>query len=218
MESSLESCLNADVATGWSSYQPNTAWYLHNPFGIHGIGHAARVLVWANLIGYWMLAKGRSLDLEVVRWAAVLHDVRRLNDASDHSHGTRCSKWLENGNSALQTLCEEQKRKVAYCADWHVPPDREAPAMIPELVCLKDADALDRVRLGGLNVGLLRTDCAKAIVGQAQFLCDYSEIQPVFRNQPWNAVRPAGVRMGLWSTSRAWNDEWLHRRLRFLSC
>ena len=39
--------------------------------------------------------------------------------------------------------------------------------MTPELICLKDADGLDRVRISDLDPNLLRTEFAKGLVDQA---------------------------------------------------
>ena len=51
-----------------------------------------------------------------------------------------------------------------------VVPDSEAPTMTIELKVLKDADALDRVRLGDLDTSYLRTDVATGLVGLAEDL------------------------------------------------
>ena len=50
-------------------YRPRPEWFAHNPNGIHGIAHAARVLVWAEQVAAWMHDHGRPVDAEVVRWA-----------------------------------------------------------------------------------------------------------------------------------------------------
>lgn len=203
---------------GWDTYRPRNECYLHDPLGIHGLGHASRVLAWANLIGHWMLERGAAVDLEVVRWAATLHDVRRVNEGNDPLHGVLCGAWISEGaNPALCAMSDEQRQRIAYCCAWHVHPDRGAPAMTPELICLKDADALDRVRLGGLNTRFLRTDCAKVLVKQAQFLCDTSETQEGFRSDQWKAVKQAAIRMDVWSPSRPDDCESLRKRLRFFA-
>ncbi|NDP60585.1 MAG: HD domain-containing protein [Oxalobacteraceae bacterium] len=189
----------------WDRWRPAGACYLHDAGGIHGTGHAGRVLVWSSLIANWMRQQGVAVDLDVVRWSAVLHDVRRLHDGHDPLHGARCGAWIRDGGFAAShglrasELDARQLEQIAYCCTWHVPPDRAVPAMTPELLCLKDADALDRVRLGGLDRRFLRTGLAAALVHQAQFLCDTSELQACFRDDQWVAVRLASQRMGVWS-------------------
>ncbi len=157
-----------------ADYKPSPAWYLHNPFGIHGIGHAARVLIWSEKISRHLLRDGIRVDPEVVRWAAALHDVRRANDQMDLQHGERAAQWiLENHRRGfLSELSEQQISKLVYCCTWHVPDDARIPEIIPELVCLKDADGLDRVRIFDLDPSFLRTSCAKALTDSAQRLFD----------------------------------------------
>lgn len=214
-----ETALALTHETGWSSYRPSNECYLHDPLGVHGLGHAGRVLVWSNLIGQWMRERGATVDLEVVRWAATLHDVRRVDDGKDPLHGVRCGGWIGEGlNRVLAAAGDEQIQRIAYCCVWHVPPDSHAPVMTPELICLKDADALDRVRLGALDIRFLRTAFARTLVHQAQFLCDTSETQADFRNAPWNAVRQAALRMGVWSPPHATDYTALRKRLHFFVC
>ena len=50
--------------------RPRPEWFAHDPDGIHGIAHAARVLVWAEQVAAWMHDHGRPVDAEVVRCAA----------------------------------------------------------------------------------------------------------------------------------------------------
>ena len=71
------------------AYRPDRAWYLQDADGLHGLGHAARVLALANLIALHLVEQGVSCDLEAVRWAAALHDVRRVHDGDDPDHGRR---------------------------------------------------------------------------------------------------------------------------------
>ncbi|MFT5588885.1 MAG: hypothetical protein ACI9ZF_001056 [Bradyrhizobium sp.] len=195
----------SSISRPWDAWRPADACYLHDVGGIHGAGHAGRVLVWASLIGGWMQQQGIAVDLDVVRWSATLHDVRRFHDGHDPLHGSRCGAWVREGCFAASHglrashLNAGQLEQIAYCCTWHVPPDQAAPAMSPELICLKDADALDRVRLGGLNRRFLRTGFAAALIQQAQFLCDTSELQTCFRDAQWDAVRLAAQQMGVWS-------------------
>ena len=45
---------------------------------------------------------------------------------------------------------------MQWAITWHVPPDDQCPEWTPELRCLKDADGLDRVRLGDFAPSYLR--------------------------------------------------------------
>ncbi|AXV79788.1 metal-dependent phosphohydrolase (plasmid) [Ralstonia solanacearum] len=203
---------------GWEAYRPPAGCYLYNATGLHGLGHAARVLVWADLLAMRMQEEGIAVDREAVRWAATLHDVRRINDGHDALHGSRCAVWVrERGGGLLSGVDAKRLDRIAYCCNWHVPPDDAAPAMTPELVCLKDADALDRVRLSGPDLRQLRTAFARQLVGQARFLCDTSQVLPAYRTEPWHAVHIAAARMGLWSSGAGADTSGLHRWLRYFT-
>src|SRR5262245_14566717 len=129
-------------------YRARPEWFAHDPAGIHGISHVTRVLVWAEQIAGWMHDHGRSVDVAVVRCAAVTHDVGRHDDGRDPEHGRRSARWVRAHRGALPVaLDDHQLDALAYCCAWHVPPDAQAPALPDELVCLKDADGLDRVRI-----------------------------------------------------------------------
>jgi len=76
-------------------YEPLPAWYLYNPYDVYGIGHAARVLVWVNQIGQAMIGPDMYIDIEVARWAATPHDVRRIDDSQDLLHGQRAARRIK---------------------------------------------------------------------------------------------------------------------------
>jgi uncharacterized protein len=174
-------------------YMPQAAWF-HSPGGIHGLAHTARVLVWANL-----LAEALGADVEVVRWAAAVHDVGRVDDGRDPEHGERSATWWLNAGAVAPALGEAQRQAVASAVRWHVPWDDQVPmaARTPEWVCLKDADGLDRARLAsvpvsGLDPRLLRTPHARGMVDLARALVDET------RGGGWDEVRAAALRGGLW--------------------
>jgi uncharacterized protein len=178
------------------AYRPHSSWYLHNAHGIHGLGHAARVLLWADQIAQALLQEGTWLDLEAVRWAAALHDVGRVDDGRDRPHGQRTADWIVTRPHPWPFLQDPQRlQRVIYCCAWHTPRDELIPQMTSELVCLKDADALDRVRIHDLNPAWLRTTRAAASVGLAWELFEESVRS---RGDPWSAVRECALRMGLW--------------------
>jgi|1186.fasta_scaffold02189_2 hypothetical protein len=179
-------------------YAVDDSSFLHDPSGIHGCAHSARVLVWSNAIANSLAREGESVDLEAVRWASVFHDVRRLNDGKDPEHGARSASWVRASElPQLAELGSEQRERIAYCCEWHVPNDHEAPVMTAELACLKDADSLDRVRLRSLDVSFLRTPQARALVWHARALFASSESRP--SNRAWDSVRSAAFELGFWS-------------------
>jgi hypothetical protein len=169
-------------------YRPSPSWFAHSPYGIHGIGHAARVLVWANLIGQQLRTSGVDLSLEAVRWAAVLHDVARLSDGWDKGHGARSADWVaENRKSLPFTLPDDLFERALLCCRWHEITDQDIPVLTPELISMKDADGLDRVRINDLNPDYLRSEPARLLVAQAWDLYRATESA----RDPWEAVLKA---------------------------
>ena len=77
-----------------------------------------------------------------------------------------------------------------------LPPDREIPDLTNELLCLKDADGLDRVRLGDLNAAYLRSDHARSWQDAAQQL--YEAAHGEGTDDPWRDVREAALALNLW--------------------
>ena len=168
-----------------AKYRPSPSWFAHNPYGIHGIGHAARVLVWADLICGQLQEGGIPLTIEAVRWAAVLHDVGRLSDGWDTGHGARSADWVAKNRGTLPfTLPDDLFERVLLCCRSHETSDQDIPVMTPELMCIKDADGLDRVRINDLNSSFLRTETARLLVARAWDLYRATESA----DNPWKAV------------------------------
>jgi uncharacterized protein len=171
-----------------TKYRPSPSWFAHSPYGIHGIGHAARVLVWADLIGRQLQAGGIPLSLEAVRWAAVLHDVARLSDGWDRGHGARSADWVAKNRDILPfILPDDLFEHVLLCCRSHETSDRDIPVMTPELMCIKDADGLDRVRINDLNPNYLRSEAARLLVAQAWDLYRATELA----DDPWDVALEA---------------------------
>jgi len=178
-------------------YRPRAEWYSHNPYGIHGLSHAARVLVWADQLVRRLEESTVAVDGEAVRWAAALHDIGRLDDGRDRQHGERSAAWLERNYRLLPVALDARRLSaIAYICRWHVPRDGEAPAMTVELQCLKDADGLDRVRIFDLDARQLRLAAAQDLVDGAWALC--YDCYPIDRADPWAQVRAAAQERGLW--------------------
>lgn len=134
---------------------------------------------------------GASLDLEAVRWAAVLHDVGRLSDGADRGHGSRSADWVMIHQHMLPvSLPDDTLQRVLACCRWHEITDQEIPVMTPELLCIKDADGLDRVRINDLNPAFLRTGPARSLVARAWELYRASD----GGKDPWETVLEAASR------------------------
>ena len=136
---------------------------------VHGSGHIHRTLFFAAVIG-WM----EDLDEEMTRQlfrAASYHDVGRTFDGYDLDHGARSALRLEELTGQTGENLVELKAAVTA----HARPDEQMEEILTsfhpadlartrELTrLLKDADNLDRPRLGDLKTKYLRHESAKAL-------------------------------------------------------
>lgn len=140
---------------------------------IHGPTHVGRVMIHAL-----RLIEATGLAEETPRlWAAVyLHDIARAGDGWEPGHGPRAAQRL----ASLPKLLELFQR--GGVADSDYPAIREAvtrhsrgEAIAGEehvrlIELLKDADALDRVRIEDLDPRYLRTPAARTMVDFAERL------------------------------------------------
>jgi len=121
-------------------------------------------------------------DWSVRLWASVyLHDLARTHDGVCHRHGAdavakwRTSERLATHLGAIGVLAD-QEPAVCRAVTLHCKPNRyEPPADDPDwplVALLKDADALDRVRLGDLDSSYLRLPASHTMVEFAQQLHD----------------------------------------------
>ena len=150
----------------FEKYRINEDWFFNNPNSIHGVLHEYRVLTYSYLIA--LLEKS---DLDAVCFSAIFHDIMRHNDDIDKNHGKRASDWI------CENLNMKNKDKIMYIVKWHVPKDSEAPEMTLELKCFKDADALDRWRIGDFNEKFLRTKSSRQLIDFSKKLYKITEEQ-----------------------------------------
>lgn len=137
---------------------------------IHGKAHSMRVLLFSLF-----LADLYGLDEEdeqTLADAALYHDTGRRNDAEDRHHGTISAKKYKR-------VFKYPDPVAVFLMKYHCKPDSEGYAAIDNDTALsaqkerviqlfkifKDADALDRLRLGNfeLDYTRLRTDEAKKL-------------------------------------------------------
>ena len=129
-------------------------WFLH-PSCLHGASHTQRVHLHARRLVHEL--RWPEADIRVVLSAALWHDIGRRDDGADPEHGARSAARVEElGLHAF--LAEADARLVLFAIRYHCRDDehgalRAAGQDDPEralriLWLLKDADALDRVRLG----------------------------------------------------------------------
>ncbi len=152
---------------------------------IHGQAHVARVMVHAL-----RLIEATGWEDEAARlWAAVyLHDLERTHDGRCHKHGADAvARWRAQESLRLHIFSagidQADREPVEIAVALHCQPDSEMPsndhAQWRLVALLKDADGLDRVRLGDLDPKFLRLPESKTMVAFAQTLYDKThEIVP----------------------------------------
>ena len=153
---------------------------------IHGVGHIERTV----LLGA-MIAHAQALSEEMTRMLLLCcsyHDVGRHNDFRDDLHGENSARKMAQPPLSAKFAAFDRGDFAAMCAavTTHSISDRlmEETARrcaVPDgrretyfllARCLKDADNLDRVRLGDLDTRHLRHPESVAMADDAQWLFD----------------------------------------------
>jgi hypothetical protein len=146
---------------------------------LHGQAHVARVMVHAiRLID----ATGQHEHAPRL-WAAVfLHDLARMHDGLCYQHGPDAARRLRTEAALQERLTEVGLTEAdfpaieaavrAHCAPKEVSRDHEH---WPLIALLKDADALDRVRVNDLDPRFLRHPQAQQMIPFAQRLFDETD-------------------------------------------
>ena len=150
---------------------------------IHAAGHCRRVLLHAISIGRRIFGDDPEA-LEILAQASVFHDTRRIDESYDKGHGARAAVYYKE-------YCREHPEVVfhpetVFLIRFHDLDDtlgidairknfgNDAPRVEKLYEIFKDADALDRPRLGphGLDPLFLRTVPAQDSVDFAKELIE----------------------------------------------
>ena len=143
--------------------------FLH-PSSIHGMGHTLRVSIFAAMIGQMTEHEQEGQKASV---AALFHDLARSNDGEDYLHGKRAAELVEfKYKEYILSLgfTHDDIREMQYAIEWHSY-DEEVPPSHPYSLTtylLKDADALDRIRIKALNPNFLRMADGNIMIGMAK--------------------------------------------------
>ena len=154
----------------------------------HEIGHIERVTLLASIIGKREL-KDDLHSQELLRLAAELHDSGRTDDYHDPQHGQKGAEYakealkekVENGSLSekdlriIQLVIESHNLKhrefdydISKLAEKYGISKEEIPLITTISICLRDADALDRVRFhdyrARLNEDALKTETGHLLV------------------------------------------------------
>lgn len=115
--------------------------------GVHGFGHSRRVYKYGTVLSQ-KNAKiyKRSVDLDVVRWFAYLHDIQRVFVGDDAGHGERAALFIDHiRKSYLKMLSDEQVHKLKEACRLHATILRTGDLTID--TCF-DANRLDLREMG----------------------------------------------------------------------
>lgn len=151
---------------------PPPGLFLHRSW-LHGPAHVGRVMIHALRL---VEATGLA-DATPPLWAAVyLHDIARTHDGWESEHGPNACARLARLTEVRALLVRGGVRE----ADWpaietavarHSRGEAASGEPYQQLIeLLKDADGLDRVRLGDLDPAYLRNPQARAMVPFAEQL------------------------------------------------
>ena len=164
---------------------------------IHGISHNERVCIFAFVIAIQEGLDARSL--RILLEAAKYHDIgRKDRTGPTGEHGLRSARIIEEKRRELvPDFNDEEVRILKALAVGHNTHDNNIESVIREngvydvphakklLTILKDADALDRVRLkrfGKLKEEYLRTETSKKLVSVASELYEkYNETNELIK-------------------------------------
>ena len=142
---------------------------------IHTKKHCEHVLLFCLLLAEKM--KLSEDEINVLSCAAVFHDSRRFDDMFDVGHGSRAADYYRD------FCCEKNlnfDKRVYLIMAFHdrddklgfktLSAEKDSEKLLILYKIFKDADALDRFRLGpdALDVAYLRTKAAKRLYATAK--------------------------------------------------
>ncbi|MDY0342326.1 MAG: hypothetical protein RBR28_02065 [Lentimicrobium sp.] len=141
---------------------------------LHGIMHTYRVMIHVLNLG---VLSGFESEARTAFFAAYIHDMARKHDGYCTRHGADAAEnhldeyrglFERNGASEANML------QIAFAVKLHSLPDAPSPEDVSQrvLYLLKDADALDRIRLGedDLDTSFLRFDVSHRCIPFARQL------------------------------------------------
>jgi len=146
--------------------------YFDYPSHLHGIGHTYRVMTHSLILGNILKLERET---KLVLCCAFIHDMARKHDGKCFQHGAWASehkfpKFLPLFKSL--GIAESDSEEIKTAVTWHsLSAEIEAKNPYRKTVALlKDADALDRIRLGDLNKERLRFAETGGLVDYAEKL------------------------------------------------
>ena len=144
---------------------------------IHGKEHEARVLLLTQIISEMMDLP--LVERKILAEAAIFHDTQRTHDGEDEHHGEMARTYyfrsVDKPNYLVEFLCKYHclPDEIGYTEIENNKKLRRNRSQATRLYQIfKDADALDRIRLGSireLDLNQLRLDVSKQLTLVARF-------------------------------------------------
>ncbi len=152
---------------------------------LHGINHIARVIF--NCYAIMALENVNKEDMKIVIEAVKLHDIGRSNDGIDANHGAKSAEkakkilkqkgfTTEEINAICFIITEHSLHESKNVEDIEKLPEKVREKYRYYLNLLKDADKLDRVRIGDLDPNRLALDSSKRLVQVAKDIFENNTI------------------------------------------
>ena len=161
--------------------------YFFSPTSAHGVSHAIRVLVLAQIIAQKCMLT--SNDLDILAYAAAYHDIGRENHKVDVKHGFASFKKIVDLKLCPGSFTETETELFRFAVENHQLSVSEAMENLKQykisdterayelLTILKDADTLERCRFGNVDISYIYHDVAKKMVNLGyQLLTIYPEM------------------------------------------
>jgi hypothetical protein len=129
--------------------QPRAKYFVRRSL-IHGTGHVARVMIHAWIIGQ----RHRPAIIPELTAAAFIHDLSRRHDDACEEHGILAvQEQLPKWRATLQSIGAKDFDLISTMVSRHCLPQAKDDSL--EVRLFRNADGLDRVRLGDLDPTML---------------------------------------------------------------
>ena len=189
-------------------------WFLEplTTESLHGLRHLYRCAWYGLYVSSILHMSERSTVNLLV--AALLHDIRRLDDKDDLNHATRAAEWLCNnvsrvGDYMQSTFSDEDVFAISTAIELHETPYQAFSPRQQARYCsfsllvdaLKTSDALDRYRLPKLkwwiNDAHLRLKPPHWLKQAAFDIVMKTECDSTILDEPWRALSAADASLAV---------------------
>ena len=149
------------------------SWF-KNAEGIHGVLHTKRVLLLSLILSD--LEKLSVHDASILVYCSLFHDIGRTHDYEDAEHGIKSLKKINKAKKDIVGLSKDNLNIANFIIENHAIDDvrgisnlqantkiTDKERALKVYSIFKDADGLDRLRLGDLDISYLRTESAKKL-------------------------------------------------------